>query len=342
MTSPPILMSFTTTPTQVATHDGWTLRAEAAAPAPAPASPSFADFYAQWREEMAPQWRRTHRQGVDQVFEAHLLPAFGQRPVGSLQRADVLAFRARLSKAPGRSGTLSASRVNKVMVLLHQMMSEAAQRFGFASPTGGIKRLKVAPARIFPFSLGEVQAICAAVRPDYRAYLVTRFFTGMRTGEVDGLRWHSVDVDRGLICVCEVFTAGEHEENVKTSGSFRDVPMLPQVREALLAHRGPTWDPQGHVFTTRTGKPICARNFTNRIWNPLLDRLGLARRRPYQTRHTTATLMLAAGENPEWVARLMGHANTQMLFTVYSRYVPNLTRADGTAISALVDRTWVA
>ena len=42
--------------------------------------------------------------------------------------------------------------------------------------------------------------------------------------------------------------------------------------------------------------------------------------------------MLASGENPEWIAKLMGHANTQMLFTVYSRFVPNLTRQDGLAI----------
>ena len=48
--------------------------------------------------------------------------------------------------------------------------------------------------------------------------------------------------------------------------------------------------------------------------------------------------MLASGENPEWIARLMGHTNTQMLFTVYSRFVPNLTRQDGLAFTGLVNR----
>jgi integrase len=47
--------------------------------------------------------------------------------------------------------------------------------------------------------------------------------------------------------------------------------------------------------------------------------------------------MLASGENPEWIARLMGHANTQMLFTVYSRFVPNVTRPDGRAITGLLN-----
>ena len=77
-------------------------------------------------------------------------------------------------------------------------------------------------------------------------------------------------------------------------------------------------------------------NFTNRVWKPLLRHLGLAPRRPYQTRHTAATLMLSAGENPEWVARVLGHASTEMLFRVYSRYVPNLTRSDGRAFTGLV------
>jgi integrase len=53
-------------------------------------------------------------------------------------------------------------------------------------------------------------------------------------------------------------------------------------------------------------------------------------------RHTCATLWLAAGENPEWIARQLGHTTTEMLFRVYSRYVPNLTRRDGSAFDSLV------
>ena len=56
----------------------------------------------------------------------------------------------------------------------------------------------------------------------------------------------------------------------------------------------------------------------------------------YHCRHTAATLWLAAGENPEWIARQMGHTTTEMLFRVYSRYVPNLTRKDGSAFERLL------
>lgn len=70
----------------------------------------------------------------------------------------------------------------------------------------------------------------------------------------------------------------------------------------------------------------------------MLRYLGLRRRRPYQTRHTAATFWLAAGENPEWIARQLGHSTTEMLFKVYSWYVPNLTRQDGSAMERLLRR----
>ena len=64
--------------------------------------------------------------------------------------------------------------------------------------------------------------------------------------------------------------------------------------------------------------------------------------RPYQMRHTAATLWLAAGENPEWIARQLGHTTTEMLFRVYSRYVPNLTRNDGTAFERMLAANSIA
>jgi integrase len=72
------------------------------------------------------------------------------------------------------------------------------------------------------------------------------------------------------------------------------------------------------------------------VWTPLLAYLGIPYRRPYETRHTAATLWLGAGENPTWIAKQMGHSNTEMLFTVYTRYVPNLTRQDGSAMERLI------
>jgi integrase len=90
------------------------------------------------------------------------------------------------------------------------------------------------------------------------------------------------------------------------------------------------------VFQAPNGGPIHYRNVSNRVWYPTLRELGLRRRNPYQTRHKAATLWLAAGESPEWIARQLGHTYTNMLFSTYSRYVPNLTRRDGSAVEQLL------
>jgi integrase len=112
--------------------------------------------------------------------------------------------------------------------------------------------------------------------------------------------------------------------------------MSQPVYEALKRQ----WEVSGklseYVFCNREGHPIDNKNFSDRVWYPLLRHLGLAKRRPYQLRHTAATLWLASGEAPEWVARQLGHSSTQMLFTVYSRFVPNMTRQDGSAIDRLL------
>ncbi|MDG2519271.1 tyrosine-type recombinase/integrase [Lysobacter soli] len=306
-------------------------------PASAPLAPSFSAFFHQWRMEKLPEWRRLHIQGVDDIAGKHLLPWFGTMPVNQISRTDVMQFRAHLAKLPGQRGrSLSASRINKIFVILAQAMGEAASRYGFQSPLTGIRKLKSLRPEVQPFTLEEVRRLCDEVRPDYRDYFVCRFFTGMRTGEINGLKWSRVDLKRNVILVRETFSAGETEENAKSEHSIRDIPMLPPVRDALLARHAARSKDNVYVFASVSGGPIDAKNFTNRIFYPLLDRLGIARRRPYQTRHTTATLLLAAGENPEWIARFLGHANTEMLFTVYSRYVPNLTRRDGAAMSALL------
>lgn len=316
---------------------------EVPAPPPEPAAvaerqtPTFADFAELWFMEMSPQWRRLHRQGVRDVLDKNLLPAFGTRPLHAITKADVMGFRAELAKMPGRKGgTLGAARINKIMCFLRQVLNEAADRFEFTPAFRGIKPLKQKRTDVEPFTLEEVQKILDTVRPDYRDYLTVRFFTGLRTGEVNGLKWKHVDLERNLILVRETVVNGQEEDGVKTDQSIRDIAMLPMVRQAIenqLRRRDPAcpW-----VFPNADGGPMDAHNFSNRVWYPLLRYLELEPRRPYQTRHTAATLMLAAGENPEWIAQIMGHSTTAMLFKVYSRFVPNLTRQDGQAFAGLV------
>ncbi|MEW5880418.1 MAG: tyrosine-type recombinase/integrase [Pseudomonadota bacterium] len=313
-------------------------------PAPSEAStPTFRDFVEQWIREHAVEWRRSHLRTLRSTIERHLLPRFGDVRVCAIRRADILAFRAQLATLPGRGKrpALSNKRINGIIGPLKQILNEAAERYEFPPPTANLKPLKLRRTDVFPFTLEEVNRILAAVRPDYRDYLLVRFFTGMRSGEVDGLKWKYVDFDRRLILVRETLVLGQ-DDYTKTEGSQRDIQMSTPVYEALRRQEQRSRQLSPYVFCNRAGHPIDNKNFTERIWRPLLRHLGLPPRRPYQMRHTAATLWLAAGESPEWIARQLGHTSTQMLFRVYSRYVPNLTRQDGSAMERLLRSTLAA
>ena len=304
--------------------------------AAAPQCPSFADFADTWVAENEVRWRQSHRRTQLDIIDGHLKPAFGESPVDRITKPDLLAFRAKLAKAPGRAGdTLSPKRVNSIMAPLRQILDEAADRYEFVSPYRNIKPLKVPRTDVEPFSLEEVQRILRSVRPDFRSYYTVRFFTGMRTGEIDGLKWKYVDFERRLILVRETVVNGR-EDYTKTDASQRHIQISGLVYAALKEQEQVSKGRSQYVFCTRQGDHLDHNNVTKRVWYPLLRHLGLKPRRPYQTRHTAATLWLAAGENPEWIARQMGHATTEMLFRVYSRYVPNLTRRDGSAFERLL------
>ncbi|MEN8719223.1 MAG: DUF3596 domain-containing protein [Oceanococcaceae bacterium] len=309
--------------------------------------PTFDEVARRWQEQKAPEWRRTYRNSVQCILAMHLLPAFEALPVDQVDRNAVLNFRKALTERrprtdkEGEGPRLRPATVNRIMGILRMILEEASLTYGITNPCRAIKRLKNPRTDIEPFTLEEVRALITAVRPDYRPYLTLRFFTGLRTGEVHGLAWKHIDFTRSQILVRQTYTQGAMD-STKTDSSRREVSMSAPVREALMAMRPDGFDaePQAFadrlVFATKNGKPIENRNFIYRVWNPLLRRVGLRERRPYQMRHTAATLWLAAGEAPEWIARQLGHSTTEMLFRVYSRYVPNLTRQDGSAFDNLL------
>ncbi len=306
-------------------------------------TPLLRDFAQTWYLEKEVEWRRSHKRIIRYDIDNQLLPKFGDKEVGRITKADVLAYRAELAKvnARGKVSKLSNRRINKLVNLLRQIVNEAADRFNFRTPFQNIKQLKVKRVDVAPFTLDEVKRILETVRPDFRDYYTTRFFTGMRTGEIDGLKWKYVDFDRRLILIRETFVLNE-DEYTKNDSSQRDIQMSQVVHDALRAQEKVTRGKTEYVFCTRIGTPLDHKNVTNRVWYPLLRHLDLEKRRPYQCRHTAATLWLAAGENPEWIARQMGHTTTEMLFRVYSRFVPNLTRQDGSAFERLLMQTGAA
>jgi integrase len=302
--------------------------------------PSLSVFAEQWFGEFKVGWRKSYTLTVRGILDQHLLPRLGALQVSAITRAQVLELRSQLAALKGRRpGTsMSPARINTIMLILRQILQEAADRYEFTMPMARLKPLKVPKSHVDPFTLDQAQLLINSVREDYRQYMLVRFFTGLRSGELHGLKWKYVDFVARLIYVREAIVLGE-DEYTKNDFSQRDIQMNHMVFEALQAQHKLTGERE-YVFCNGASEPIDLVNFTKRVWYPLLRHLGLSERRPYQTRHTAATLWLAAGEAPEWIAKQLGHSSTEMLFRRYSRFVPNLTRRDGSAFDRLLSRTF--
>lgn len=300
-------------------------------------SSGFDSFSKVWLEEKKPEWRDSQISNVEDIFRIYLIPHFGNVPLNTISKAKIMTFRGKLVKDGNNGRTLSASRINHIMTPLRMVLTEASERFDFDSPWKNIKPLSEPKSNVSPFTLEEVMLIINNVRADYKPYYIVRFFTGMRIGEIDGLPWKNIDFERRQIIVDQAIVNGVIGET-KTTGSNRIIRMNQLVYDALIEQQVLTKHRSEFVFCTKAGTPLNHRNVTKRIWYPLLRYLELDKRNPYQSRHTAATFWLAAGESPEWIAAQMGHSNTKMLFTVYSRYVPNLTRQDGSALDKLLEK----
>ena len=247
----------------------------------------FETFANTWFDEMKISWRRSYIATMRLTLDKYLIAEFGGRMVHSILREDLLAYRSSLGKAPGRNGkTLSSRRINAIMLAIKQILNEAADRYHFNIPTQRIKPLKVRKVDIAPFSFDEVQRILNRVRVDYLQYFTVRFFTGMRTGEVDGLKWKHVDFERRQILIRETLVCGEMEDDAKTELSIRDIYMSDIVYQALKIQFEATATISKFVFCNMEGNPINLNNFTKRVWAPLLRHLNLDYRKPYMMRHT--------------------------------------------------------
>ena len=118
------------------------------------------------------------------------------------------------------------------MVPLGMILKEAAKRYKFDNPYYDIKALKQPKTDIQPLTLEEVWTFINGVREDYRHYYLVRFFTGMRTSEIDGLTWDNVDFNRREIVIKQALVKGKIVPP-KTQESYRAIQMSPWVYDAL-------------------------------------------------------------------------------------------------------------
>lgn len=182
---------------------------------------------------------------------------------------------------------------------------------------------------VSPFSMAEIKSIVDKAEPPLAYNIQLAFFTGLRTGELLGLRWQDVDLEGGWISVSGSVVQGGFEDDLKTATSNRRIKMLPLAKDALLKirefNRILEREPE-FVCMTQFGKRYSSDKSWNSSWRHVFDKLpDVAYRNPYQTRHTFASLLLMQGEPVTWVADQLGHKNLQMVIMRYGRWVKSET-----------------
>jgi integrase len=283
--------------------------------------------------QVAKDWANIHENRVKyttwrdyrNAMNKHVLPAFKDKPIGDITYLDVEKFIARLKCGP--------KRVNNILIPMRSVF-KMAYKHGYVEENVMLKvdNLSVRQPEIFPFTHDEVLKILDAIDAFYRPYAAVRFYTGMRSGEIDGLTWSDYKEDMASepkLHINKAFVYGK-EGKTKTKKSNRFVDCNDFVVEALEEQRKLSGKGK-YIFLTKGGDRINPDHFRKVVWTSALERAGLEYRPPIQTRHTFATMMLSAGEDIGWVQNMLGHSSLQMIFTRYYAWIPSKTRNDGSA-----------
>ena len=153
------------------------------------------------------------------------------------------------------------------------------------------------------------------------------FWTGLRTSELIALEWGDVDWNRETAFIRRARVA----KVPKTRAGIREVKLLPPALAALKQQQQFTYLAGKEVFhNPRINEPWTGDGpFRKTAWVPALRKAGVRYRYPYQMRHTYASTLLSAGENPMWVASQMGHKDWSMIIRTYGRWIPEVDPTAG-------------
>lgn len=272
------------------------------------------------------------------MYSARIVPEFGSRRVTSITRADVQAW---INKLSGES--LAPATVHHCYVALRKVMKHALwdRQIAF-NPCDGINLPKahdVDEGTLAALTYAQVEATASELAQFQPYDVLVRFmaYTGLRAGEVAGLRVRDVDLAAGHVSVRQTaqHIKGEWVYGTpKSRRSTRDVPLLDRRLIAdLKAHKMQhprSGDGDALFWPGRT--PGSHRVDYWRVWDlasfrrnyfkPALARAELPAIRVHDLRHTAASLWLAAGFPPYQVSRWLGHASVVTTDTIYSHLYP--------------------
>jgi integrase len=288
--------------------------------------------------------QRTYER-YESIVRVHIKPSIGWVKLKALTPAHARAlYRQKLDAG------LSPRTVNYIHVTLHKALSQATGDGLVPRNAAQVKAPRPAKPEIKPLSPDQARKLIEAAYETgdrYAALYVLALHTGLRKGEMLGLRWDDLDLDATTPSLRVRRTLSEtrtgHKFELPKSGKGRSIKLFRKALEALKSHRarqaqeklrlGSLWRDGGLVFPTMTGTPTSGTNLLGRYFKPLLKCAGLPAIRLHDLRHTCATVLLMAGKHPAYVQELLGHASISITLDTYSHVIEGmdggLADADG-------------
>jgi integrase len=173
-----------------------------------------------------------------------------------------------------------------------------------------------------PFNMGEIVAILANTDGQEKNLFQFAFASGLRTSECMALEWGCIDWINNTISVEKVKVVGITKDEAKTEAGLRKIDMRQGAWDALKAQEQFTGLAGGVIFhDPGHNEPWATHRAIRRRWKITLRKAKVRYRNPYQTRHTYASTLLSSGENQLYVAKQMGHKDTEMLNRHYARWI---------------------
>ena len=265
-----------------------------------------------------------------------ILPYIGGRPMHSLKRNDVNDWLELLDKKYGRTVARHRQMAYDFLKRACNLAQEEGVLGKLPFKKGMRPKWKRKPLK--PPTSRESAIIMRETKDDrcHIAYALA-LLTGMRPCEIFGLRWSRIDWGRQVLVVDQAAVAMnggvELQDHSKTEGSFREVPLMPQLLQALKRRQEKAREEgqQDHelVIPNSFGEPMNRKGFLDKHWKKMLRRLELEERSFYNARHSCATLLLTSGVAMQVTASILGHKDVRTTMTTYAHLM------DGNAAAAV-------
>ena len=253
------------------------------------------------------------------IYNKHIKPYFAKKRIDKIKVSDINIWKNKIF-----STGLSSKRVNDIKKILGTILEDALKdEIIFSNPVSKSKPLPVHQQKeIEPFSFEEIEAILNNSFSQDNNLIATLFMTGMRTGELIGLKWSDIDFKAQTISINRTIGRG-YIGTPKTLSSIRTIPILNSLMPYMQNQFEITGDKNSYVFLNSNNNHFFdSKNIRDGLWKKVLKNANVKYRTIYYTRHTFCSINLQNGEDVIWISKVLGHKSPKITLEKYSKYIP--------------------